>query len=331
MKTLVDNKYTSIKGAILIVILAALITLPMWADSGTMPVATLILLYMAFGQMWNLLAGYTGLTSLGQHGFIGLGGYALAAVSENFGLPLWVGFVVAGAISFLFALIISVPIFKVKGVYFTIGTWIVAICLFLFFSLWPFTNMGIGIPIRATFRLEMSTIYYVALAMAVLCVATVFLLLRTRFGLALMAMRDDDNAAEVRGVHLYKTKLKIFLISSTITGITGAALFMNLGFILPESGFNINWTVAMVFIVIIGGIGTIEGPIIGAVIYVLLSQWLFDFPGFSMLILGVIAIVVIMIAPKGIMGLVNKYVGRSFFSVRRKPKQPELLSKNTDS
>ena len=320
MRIIADNKVAAIKAGVAIVVLALLGTLPVWADSGTIPIATLIMIYLAFGQMWNLLAGYTGLTSLGQHGFIGLGGYSLAVISENFGLPIPLGFVVAGAVSFVFALVISVPIFKVKGVYFTIGTWVVAICLFLFFSLWPFTNMGIGIPIRATFRLSTSTIYFTALTMAVLSVATVYFLLRTNFGLALMAMRDDDSAAEVRGVPLYKTKLKCFLISSTLTGITGAAMFMNLGFILPESGFSINWTVAMVFIVIIGGIGTVEGPIIGSVIFVILNQWLFAFPGFSMLILGAIAIIIIMIAPKGIMGLINRFIGRSFFSVRRKPR-----------
>ena len=328
MKLIAENKTGSIKVGVVVLVLAALGTLPIWGTTAMIPIFTLIMIYLALGQMWNLLAGYTGLFSLGQHGFIGLGGYSLAVVSVRFGLPLIFGFVLAAVVSVLFALAISVPIFKIKGVYFTIGTWIVSICLFLFFSIWAFTNMGIGMVINATFRLSTSTIYFVSLGVAVASVALVYVLLRTRFGLGLMAMRDDDVAAEVRGVQLYKTKLKIFLISSGMTGVIGAAMYMNLGFILPESGFDIGWTIAMVFIVIIGGIGTVEGPIIGAVIYVLLNQWLFNFPGYSMLIQGAIAIVIIMVAPKGIMGFVNKYAGLEFFSIRRKAKT-NLTKNNT--
>jgi len=326
MKTLADNKVTVIKGTIVLIVLVLLITLPYWASRATIPMFTLIMIYLAFAQMWNLLSGYTGLISLGQHCFIGLGGYALAVITERFGLPIYVGFAVAGVVSVLFALIISVPIFRIKGIYFTIGTVVLAQVLQLFFGTWELVNYGVGINIRAVHRLPPSLIYHVTLAVAIVTVAVVFLLLRTKFGLGLMAMRDDEAAAESRGVPLYSTKLKIFLISSFLTGIAGAAMFMNRGFIVPERGFDIYFTIAMVFITIIGGIGTIEGPIIGAVIYVMLRQWLFLFPGYSMLILGVVAIILIMIAPKGIMGLVNRFTGgRTFFSVRRKPKQRSPL------
>ncbi|MCL2390999.1 MAG: branched-chain amino acid ABC transporter permease [Oscillospiraceae bacterium] len=321
MKTLLENKTNTVKVGVVIIALALLVTLPNWGTRGMIPIFTLIMIYIAFGQMWNLLSGYTGLVSLGQHAFIGLGGYALAVSSERFGLPLYVGFIMAAIVSFLFALIISVPIFKIKGVYFTICTWVVAHSLGLFLSTLAFVNYAIGINIRATFRLPTSTIYYVALGVAIVSVLAVYLLLRSRFGLGLMAMRDDEDAAEARGVALYKTKLKCFLISSVIMGVAGAAMFMNLGFILPASAFGIDWTISMVIIVIVGGKGTIEGPIIGAVILVMLRQWLFDFPGYSMLILGAIAIILILVAPKGIMGLVHRFTGAEFFSVRRRPKR----------
>ena len=324
MKTLADNKVASVKIGFVIVVLAALFSMPTWGTTAMIPIATLILINITLAQMWNLLSGYTGLVSLGQHCFIGLGGYALAVITENFGLPIYLGFVVAGIVSLLFALIISVPVFKIRGVYFTIGTLVLAQVLQLFFSTWGFVRYGVGINIRAVHRLQLSTIYFVALSLAVVSVIVVFVLLRSKFGLGLMAMRDNENAAEVRGVRLYKTKLMCFLISAFITGIAGAAIFMNLGFILPESGFSIEWTVGMLFIVVIGGKGTVEGPIIGAVVFVMLRQWLFRFPGFSMLILGIVAIVLIMVAPKGIMGLVQKYTGWEFFSVRRKAKKPTV-------
>jgi branched-chain amino acid transport system permease protein len=111
-----------------------------------------------------------------------------------------------------------------------------------------------------------------------------------------------------------------------MTGIAGAAMYLNIAFIQPNAAFGIDWTVSMVFIVIIGGIGTIEGPIIGAVIFVLLRQFLFSFPGFSMLILGIIAIILMLAAPKGVMGYLNKRFGWDVFSIRRHMKAPALPS-----
>jgi len=127
-------------------------------------------------------------------------------------------------------------------------------------------------------------------------------------------------------VKLYNTKLRCFLVSAFMTGIAGAAMYLNIAFIQPNAAFNIDWTVSMVFIVIIGGIGTIEGPIIGAVIFVLLRQFLFSFPGFSMLILGIIAIILMLLAPKGVMGYLSKRFGWDVFSIRRHMKAPRLSS-----
>lgn len=306
-----------VKPIALVAIIALLIALPFWGGDYVTSVTILVLLFMALGQMWNLLAGYTGLVSLGQQAFVGIGGYALAMISQVYKLPIVWGFLMAGALSVLFALITSIPIFKMKNVYFSIGTWIVSECLRVFFLIWAFVNYGMGYNISATYTMSPSVIYYIALAVGIFSVAIVVFLLRSKFGLALMAMRDNEAAAEVRGVELYKTKLKIFLISAFVTGITGAALYLNLAFITPTAAFGIDWTVSMVFIVIIGGIGTIEGPIIGAVVFVLLRQLLYSFPGFSMLILGIIAIVLMLVAPRGIMGYFNKRFGWDLFSIRR--------------
>jgi branched-chain amino acid transport system permease protein len=290
---------------VLIAILAALVTLPLWGSDYMINVFTLIMLYMALGQMWNLLGGYAGLVSLGQQSFIGIGGYSLAMISQVYKMPIPLAFAVAAGISVIFALIISIPIFKMRNVYFTIGTWIVAECLALFFSTWAYVNYAQGYNITATYSISGATIYFVALAVGICSLAVVYLILRSRLGLALMAMRDNESAAEVRGVELYRTKLKCFLISASMTGVTGAALYLHQAFIQPANAFGVSWTVSMVFIVVIGGIGTIEGPVIGAVIFVLLRQWLYSFPGFSLVLLGVIAIVIIMVAPKGIMGLLR--------------------------
>lgn len=312
------SRSSLIRAAVLLVIVALLGSLPLWGSDYIVNIFLLIMLYMSLGHMWNLLSGYSGLVSLGQQSFVGLGGYALAMISQVYKLPLALGFLVAGVISVLFALVISVPIFKMKNVYFTIGTWIVSECLRVLFSVWKFVNYSTGYNISATYRLAPAVIYYVALGVGLCTTAVVWLILRSRFGLGLMAMRDNEPAAEIRGVRLYRTKLLCFLISAFFTGIAGAAMYLNIAYIKPEAAFSIDWTISMVFVVIIGGIGTMEGPIVGAVIFVLLRQYLYSFPGFSMLILGAVAILLMILAPKGIMGYLNERFSLDLLSVRRK-------------
>lgn len=312
------SKIQNVKVLVLIIILALFLTLPLWSNEYIISVFVLIFLYMALGQMWNLLAGYTGLVSLGQQSFIGLGGYSLAVMTVLYGFPIPVGIIAGGLVSVLFALVISQPIFKMRGDYFTIGTWIVAECLAVFFSVWTFVRGGLGFNITAAYKLSTVDIYYMAVFMGLGSVALVYGLLRTKTGLALMSMRDNESAAETLGVELYKTKLKVFLISAFVTGLTGGFLYLSIAYIQPRAAYSITWTVAMVFMVIIGGIGTIEGPIVGAFFFILIKQYLYNYPGISMIILGTIAILTILLAPKGIMGTLHDRYGFELLSVRRR-------------
>jgi len=316
-----NNAAASVKIIILGIIVVSLFTLPFWAPESVVMIFLLIMLYMSLGQMWNLLAGYAGLVSLGQQIFIGLGGYSLAVITEVYHLNFLLAIFVGGVVSGVFALIISLPIFKMKGIYFAISTWVIAEALALYFLNWSFVGYGVGFNIRTTYEMSTSFLYYLSLVLGLGSVLLVYIIMRTKRGLALMAMRDNELAAEVMGIELYKTKLVIFLISAFITGMTGAVLYLNISFIQPYAAFSIDWTVAAVVIVIIGGIGTMEGPIIGAVVYVILKQFLYDFPGISMIILGVIAILIILIAPKGIMGMLHDKFGWEVLSPRRSPKK----------
>jgi len=323
---MMNNKLPT-RNLVLIVVAAALVSLPLWGGDAILNVLIHVLLYMSLGQMWNLLGGYAGLVSLGQQCFVGLGGYSLAMVSQVYKLPVPLAFVFAAGVSVVFALVISIPIFKMRGVYFTIGTWIVAECLALWFSTWKWANYAQGYNITVTYSMSASQIYYIALAVGVGSILLVWCILRSGFGLSLMAMRDNESAAEVRGVELYRTKLRCFLISSAMTGVAGAAMYLQQAFIQPNNAFGISWTVYMVFIVVIGGIGTIEGPIIGAVIYVLLRQILMNYPGISMLLFGAIAIAIILLAPQGIMGLIRRKTNFEVFSVRRSMKNLKTFFK----
>jgi branched-chain amino acid transport system permease protein len=257
-------------------------------------------------MMWNLLAGYAGLVSLGQQVFIGLGGYCLAVFTENFGLPLPVAIFIGGVAAVLFALVSTIVLFRMRSVYFTIATWILAECLVVIFGNWDYVRMGMGFFIRAGYDVGTKMMYYPAMVIGFAAVLLVYFLLRSKLGLGLMAMRDEEDAAETAGVEIFRSKLYCFLIGAFVTGIAGGVIYLSQGFIKPEAAFSINWTVAVVFIVVIGGIGTVEGPVIGAFVYVALTQILASYPGYSLLVLGVIAILVILFAPEGVMGLLRR-------------------------
>lgn len=319
------NKH--IKIVISVLILIVLLLMPKWGSDRFINIFILIFLYMSMGQMWNLLAGYAGLVSLGQQMFIGIGGYTVAVLCQSYNLPLWAGLIVAPFVCTICALVISLPIFKMSGDFFTIGSWIVAEAMLLFFTNWSFVKYGFGFTISAGRGLTLTHRYIMALILGIGSVLVVYIALRTKFGLGIMAMRDNEGVSKVRGVKIYRTKLNCFLISAFITGLAGGAMHLFDGYIQPYAAFSIDWTVTMVFMVIIGGIGTIEGPILGAFIYVFLRQYLLNFPGVSMLIFGAIALIIILLAPKGIVGLLQDRTGFELFSVRRRIKAPRLPDK----
>jgi branched-chain amino acid transport system permease protein len=312
------NIMLKLKWPVIAILVIALGTVPIWGSEYMLLFCMLFLLYLALSQMWNLLAGYSGLISLGQQSFVGLGGYTVAVFCNYYQVPLWISILLGGIFSCLLALLMSLFIFRMKGVYFAIGTWIFAETLLIWFGNWKYVKYGMGLFIKPPRNPSMEEIYYAAFIVGVGSVILVYALLRSRLGLGLMAMRDDDAVAETMGVKVFRSKLYCFLIGAFVTGIAAGILYVFQVFIQPYKAFAIDWTVKLVFIVIIGGIGTIEGPIVGALIFVLLSQGLAEYFSVSMLILGVIAILVILAAPKGIMGSLQEKLGFEILSPRRK-------------
>jgi len=293
-------------------------TTPVWGSEYMVLFALLFCLYLSLSQMWNLLAGYSGLLSLGQQAFIGMGGYVVAVMSSYYGVYIWLSVLLGGVFSAALALFMSLFIFRMRGVYFGIGTWVFAETMMLWFSNWKYVKYGVGFFIKPTTPVTMNDIFYGSIVGGVGSVVLVYLLLRSKLGLGLIAMRDDDAVSETMGVEVFRSKLYCFLIGAFVTGATAGVLYIFQVFIQPYKAFAIDWTVQLVFIVIIGGIGTIEGPIVGAFIYVLLSQWLSEYVSVSLLILGAIAIVVILVAPKGIMGTLQEKLGFEILSPRRR-------------
>lgn len=259
-----------------------------------------ILLYITIGEMWNLLSGYAGMTSLGQQAFIGLSGYTLAVVTTRYGLPYPLGILLGLLISLAAAFLLSLFLLRIDGMYFAITTWVVAEALGTLFMSMTYVNRGAGMTVTAEPYPRIGRLFVMALLLCSLSLVLAELLLRSGYGLGIMAMRDDPEAAEAAGVNVKLAKRAVYIFAAGVTALAGSLFFLNKGTIYPESGFDIGWTISMVFIVIIGGSGTIEGPVIGAVLYVLLSEYLARYPGWSNMILGAIAILMILFCPRGI-------------------------------
>jgi branched-chain amino acid transport system permease protein len=302
---------------IVAIVVMGLMGVPHLASRYVVNVLLLIYLHAALASMWNLLAGYSGMVSLGQQMFIGLGGYTMAVLSLYYGVPISLAVLSGGVLSVILALLISMPVFRMKGVYFAIGTWVIAEALAICFSNWGYVRYGMGLFVQSAYKLSMSWIYYAAMVMCVGSVLLVYGLLRSKLGLALMAIRDDDVASEAMGVNIFGCKLTCFLISAFFTGITAGILYLNTIFIQPFEAFGIGWTVKLLFIVIIGGIGTVEGPLVGAIIFVLLQQFLSDYVGYNLIILGTVTIAVIFLAPQGVVGALQKRLGIELLPIAR--------------
>ena len=299
------------------VVLALLFSLPIWGSPFLVLFCTLIFMYATLGQMWNLLTGYAGLVSLGQQTFVALGGFTLGIFSNYFGMPMLPGILIGGLASAVLAAIMCFIFLRMKGMYFAIATWITAEAFKVLFASWQYVGGGTGLFISGARGIGTTTVYYYSLVLIVVSIIIVVFLLRSKPGLGLIAMKGDAGAAETCGLNIFRTRLLCMMLAGYITSLAGGVIYMSQVWVSPYAAFAISWTVASMFIVVIGGIGTVGGPIVGAVVYVFLNQYLARLGGISMAILGVIAVIVIIFAPKGIVGTLQEKAGFEIFSLRR--------------
>ena len=308
-------------------LVVALIAIPYWGDRQMMRLLTEIYSFVALASLWNLLAGYAGLVSVGQQAFVGLGGYTLYLCALWAGLNPLLGLPLAGVIGGVISIPIVVLLLKLRGAYFTIGSWVVAEVFLQIFQLVPAVGGGSGISLPATVVLSISksrstresVIYWIFLALAVAVIGVIVILLRTRYGLALQAIRDNETAAKSNGIDVNRARTVVFVVAAAATAMVGSMIFLQKLSITPFSAFSINdWTVNMIFITVIGGIGRVEGPILGTVIYFVLREFLADLASAYLIILGVVAIGVMLKAPKGIWGYVADRFGWQLFPLARR-------------
>lgn len=322
--------------AILLIVIA--FALPAFASRMVIQDLFFILTMLMLAQLWNLIAGYGGMVSVGQQAFVGIGAYAMFA-----GVLLWgwdpVAAIILGGLA---ALALSVPMaffaFRLHGAYFAIGTWVVAEVTRLLVAQWRALGGGTGtsLPRQVTaniwgvdwvadlFDVRQAAArdilaYWLALGLCILTIGAIYWLLRSRTGLALAAVRDNDEAARSVGVDARRVKWLVFLAAGFMTGLVGALIYMQTARISPDAAFSVTtWTAYVIFIVVIGGIGRLEGPILGVLVFWALQTTFASYGAWYLFALGVIAIVVMIFAPRGLWGLVADRTGLALFPVQRR-------------
>jgi branched-chain amino acid transport system permease protein len=312
---------------VLAVLLVASLSLPWWAERSTQQFATELLYTLALAQMWNLLAGYGGMVSIGQQLYVGVGGYGLVVLSLLLGVhPIW-AVVAAAPLAALVAVPVSRLLFRLHGPQLAVGTWVMAEVFRLLVANVPALGGGSGVSItRAVMTVpegvrDVGSVW-LATALGFGSIGAVYALLRSRQGLALTAIRDDEVAAESLGVPARRVKFWVYVVSAAGCGAVGATVYLTKLRISPDAAFSVDWSATMIFVVIIGGIGTLEGPVVGTIVYFALRELLADQGAIYLVVLGVMAILVMLRARRGLWGSLARRFDLQVFPVRRRLVHP---------
>ena len=295
------------KRAILIALLIAiLVLLPVVIrKDNIINLAILILLYVSLGSSWNILGGYTGQINLGFAAFFGLGALATRMLWTS-GFPLFPSLLAGGLLAVGFALLIGAPAFRLKGVYFAIGT--LALAQILYITVGNVFSDITARPPQDLATYQLTPRYYLFLGLAILTIGTTYLLVNSRLGLGIMAVREEENAAESLGIDALKHKLLALSVSAFFGGLAGGAFaYYHVGY-YPQLPFSPEWTFDSMMMVYIGGVGTIVGPIIGAVFFVIVREFLvLRLAELHLIVFGVIFILVVMFMSGGFVGVWTKF------------------------
>jgi branched-chain amino acid transport system permease protein len=312
--------------AAMLAAVVVLLSVPAWAGRAEMRLLIEVSYYLALAQAWNLLAGYAGLVSVGQQAFVGLGCYGFIIATAFLKIPPLVAIPLTAFGVGLIAIPVAFLAFRLRGAHFAIGTWVLAEVLRLIFTLIkPFgAGTGMSLPIAVVRDVAENRVirelilYYVSVAFGIGTVLLIFLWLRSRQGLALTAIRDSESAAGSIGINQQRTKLAVYLLAALIAGLVGSLVILEKLRTTPAAAFSVtDWSADVIFIVIIGGIGSVEGPIVGTLVFFALRFFLADFGAWYLITLGAIAIIVMLKAPRGLWGLIGDRLDVHFFPVQR--------------
>ncbi len=308
------------------VIVAALVMVGLWTQAlGLLSTLTNILMFVVLAQGWNLLGGFGGYLNLGMGTFFGLGAYTSAIFFHHQGLSPFLTAPLGGIVAALAAAAVGIPSLRVRGPYFAILTLILGFLA----QFWAFnakvTRGALGIYVTQLSldgRTMEQIFYFLYLALAVLATWVVARIERSKLGFALMAVREDEDAAEILGVRTTRVKMIGFLAGALMAGVVGGIHSQRIGYIEPSSVFSLDISIDVVLMTIVGGAGTWQGPILGVPLVMLVAETLrvgvtrvalfgTRFPAeFNRVVFGTILILIALFARHGLMGLVRPVRGR---------------------
>ena len=303
------------------ILAAVLLVIPLAGSRYAILLTTEIAAVLSIALMWNLLAGFGGIVFMGFQVFIGIGGYTLFVASNGLGLPPFPFVVLSALVCAGFALLITPILFRLSGAQLAIGSWVISEVIRLIVYHTSALGGGGGMALTAVRGIDRSVRLFAtygtsALVLLVALLACI-MLMRGRFGLALRAMKDSPLAAEAMGVTIRKTQTYVLLVAAAIGGAAGACYYMVVLQVSPTAGFSMNWMAIILFAVILGGIGTLEGPIVGVAIYFLLRETMGNIGSLYFIILGLLAIGVMLLAPGGAWSLLKSVIRIDLLPIRR--------------
>jgi branched-chain amino acid transport system permease protein len=302
-------RHAAVRIALACAIFALLMAAPAVLPIYFVEVGFKLLIYIVLAEAWNLLAGYGGMVSLGTSSFFGIGAYVTVGLINHLDAGVPQALTASALAGMSVALVMSRGLFRLRGLYFTVGTLALAEALRLFVVNVPWfggaTGLFMTVDLPDTTALFRYAAALVALATAVMAAAT-----GSRFSVLLRAVRDDEDAASQVGVRAFRIKLVAFMIASALIAAAGGLQAIKLGAIEPYGSFGLQWSVDPLAIVIIGGLGMRFGAVVGGVFFVVIGELLADYPELHVAITGVILILLIRFAPRGLCGFAETLMGR---------------------
>ncbi|NVN84480.1 MAG: branched-chain amino acid ABC transporter permease [Rhodopseudomonas sp.] len=282
-------------------------------------IMVLTLMYAALSQAWNILGGYCGQISLGHALYFGLGAYTTTLLFTKFGVLPWFGMLGGGTISALIAMALGYPTFRLRGHYFVIATIVIAEIGLLLFHNWDWAGaaLGIDIPVRGDswlrFQFTRSKLPFFYFALVFCCVAWLITwwLEDSKWGYWWRAVKDNPDAAESLGVVVFNSKMGAAAVSAFLTAIGGAFYAQFVSYIDPESVMSFQFSLLMALPAVLGGIGTLWGPVLGAVILIPLTELTRSFIGGSgrgvdLILYGTVIVLISLARPEGLIGLFSR-------------------------
>jgi branched-chain amino acid transport system permease protein len=337
-RVVVGTPLSRVAGIVAAFVVLGLIALPAFASRALIQDLIFVFTMLALAQLWNVLAGWGGLITVGQQAFVGLGGYVLFAATVLSGLDPLLAIPLAGLFAGLVAAVIGPLLFRLEGPYFAIGSWVVAeVCRLLCAQFKPLGGgTGMSLPnvltanmwglkpvqellaVRAPVARDI-IVYWLTLFVVVATIVAIYAFARSRLGLALAATRDSIAASRSIGIRAHRIRYGLWIVCGVATGIVGAIVYLQKARISPDAAFSVtDWTAYVLFVAVIGGVRTIEGPVVGVLLLWALQHYLAQFGSLYLLLLGLTAIVMMLFLPKGLWGTFSEHADIHLMPLRRR-------------